>query len=105
MIADKLYSVLLPKPVFVRLGVAVSHMPHEDVHERSAGIEVFRFIADHRDVMMAALTQVTCTGDACDTVSDDYNMHERILLSQIYDPLTAVLSKFKVVNQLPGRKV
>ena len=71
---NKLYAVLLPKPIFIRLGVFVLHVSHENVHQRGTGEEMFRLTGNDRDAHVAFLADMPGNGDAGNAVSNDDEM-------------------------------
>ena len=85
---EQLNSVFVPKPVLVRLGIFVAHVPHIDIHERSTGEKVIRFGRYHSNVMIAEFADKASGSDAGNTVSEDDYMHRVRLISLLAENIT-----------------
>ena len=73
MIEYQIDTILLPKEIFVRLGVLKFHMAHVDVHERGAGIKIFCLRRNDRDCVCTTLANVSCSSNAADPVANNDN--------------------------------
>ena len=79
-LATALDAVLLPELSRVGDRVGEPHVPHEQIHQRGTRIVEVGLTSHHRDAPAgAALAQGAGGGDSGDPVSDDDDVHGRIL--------------------------
>lgn len=72
MIEDQINFVFLPEPIFVRLCVLKLQVPHINIHEGSARIEMCCLAGNYSDIEVAALSYFAGSRDARNTVTDYY---------------------------------
>ena len=72
----KVDPVLGPKPILVRFGILVAHMPHVDVHERGAREEMIGFGRNEGNAVIGIEFPDEPGGsDTADSISNDGNVH------------------------------
>ena len=71
---NQIDSVLFPEMVFIGLGVLKLHMAHVHIHQSRSGEKIFGFCGNNSDFFIGKLSNVPCSGNACNSISDDDNV-------------------------------